>query len=159
MEHDSLIVTIALNAWNDRVGRFHQLFTNFSEEQVVREIAPGKNRGIYLVGHLVAYHDALSTILDLGPRLHPELDHAFLQHPDKVGLSMPSVTELKQYWVEVHERLAHDFQQMPVEAWFTRHMAVSAEDFQHEPHRNKLGVLLNRTNHLAYHTAQLILLK
>jgi hypothetical protein len=159
MEHDLVIVTIALNAWHDRVARVQQLLTTFSDEQLLREVAPGKNRGIYLVGHLVAYHDALCIILDLGPRLHPELDNAFLQQPDKAGLPMPSLAELKQYWTEVHERLARDFQQVPVSAWFARHMAVSEADFQQQPHRNKLSVLLNRTNHLAYHTGQLILLK
>ena len=33
------------------------------------------------------------------------------------------------------------------------------EDFAKEPARNKLSVLLNRTNHLAYHLGQLRLLK
>jgi hypothetical protein len=159
MEHDLLTVTIALSAWHDRVARAQQLLTTFSDEQLLREVAPGKNRGIYLVGHLIAYHDALCTILDLGPRLHPELDTAFLQHPDKSGLPMPSLAELRQYWAEVHERLAHDFQQVPVPTWFDRHLAVSEADFLQQPHRNKLSVLLNRTNHLAYHTGQLMLLK
>ncbi len=159
MEHDLVTVTIALNAWHDRVARAQQLLTTLSDEQLLREVAPGKSRGIYLVGHLVAYHDALCTILDLGPRLHPELDSTFLQHPDKSGLPMPSLAELKQYWAEVHERLAHDFRQVPVPTWFARHLSVSAADFQQEPHRNKLSVLLNRTNHLAYHTSQLMLLK
>jgi hypothetical protein len=159
MEHDLVTVTIALNAWHDRVARVQQLLTTFSDEQLLREVAPGKNRGIYLVGHLVAYHDALCTILDLGPRLHPELDSAFLQQPDKSGMPMPTLIELKQYWTEVHERLARDFQQLPVSGWFARHMAVSEADFQQQPHRNKLSVLLNRTNHLVYHTGQLMLLK
>lgn len=109
MNHDLITVTIALNAWHDRVARVQQLLTTLSDEQLLREIAPGKNRGIYLVGHLVAYHDALCTILDLGTRLHPELDSAFLQTPDKSGQPMPSLAELKQYWAEVHERLARDF--------------------------------------------------
>jgi len=72
---------------------------------------------------------------------------------------MPSLAELKQYWIEVHARLARDFQQVTMSTWFARHLAISEADSQQEPHRNKLSVLLNRTNHLAYHTGQLILLK
>jgi hypothetical protein len=159
MEHDLVIVTIALNTWHDRVAKAQQLLTTLSDEQLLREVAPGKNRGIYLVGHLVAYHDALCTILDLGPRLHPELDSAFLQQPDKSGLPMPSLTELKQYWTEVHTSLARDFQQVTISTWFARHLAISEADFQQEPYRNKLSFLLNRTNHLAYHTGQMMLLK
>jgi len=37
-------------------------------------------------------------------------------------------------------------------------MAVSDEDFSKEPHRNKLNVIINRTNHMSYHLGQLILL-
>ncbi|MGZ3776991.1 MAG: hypothetical protein ACXVI9_05205, partial [Mucilaginibacter sp.] len=42
--------------------------------------------------------------------------------------------------------------------WFTRHNAVSAEDFAKEPHRNKLNIIINRTNHLSTHLGQLIYL-
>jgi hypothetical protein len=159
MEHDQLIISMALNAWQGGINRTQQLLHSLPEARLLQEIAPGKNRGIYVVGHLVAYHDALSTILDLGPRLHPELDAAFMQQPDKSDLPLPTVAELQQYWSEVHERLARDFQQLPVSAWFARHTAVSEEDFLVNPSRNKLNVLLSRTSHLAYHTGQLVLLK
>jgi len=35
-----------------------------------------------------------------------------------------------------------------------RHTAVSEEDFEREPHRNRFTVLLGRTTHLAYHLGQ-----
>jgi len=38
--------------------------------------------------------------------------------------------------------------------WFAKHSAVSAEDFAKEPHRNKLNILVNRTNHHSYHLGQ-----
>jgi hypothetical protein len=43
--------------------------------------------------------------------------------------------------------------------WFNRHTVVSEADFEKEPHRNKLNLLINRTNHLSYHLGQLIYLK
>jgi hypothetical protein len=42
--------------------------------------------------------------------------------------------------------------------WLDRHMSISAEDFKREPMRNKLNVLINRTNHESYHLGQLMLL-
>ena len=159
MEHDKLLVSMALRAWESRVIRTQQLLAGLSDERLAQEIAPGKNRGLYLMGHLVAYHDAMCTILDLGPRLYPELDAAFLQHPDKSGLATPPVAELRHCWAAVHQRLAVDFHRLPPTDWFTRHTAISEAEFRQEPHRNKLGVLLNRTNHLAYHTGQLLLLR
>jgi len=35
--------------------------------------------------------------------------------------------------------------------WLKKHGAVSEEDFLKEPLRNRLAILLSRTNHLAYH--------
>jgi hypothetical protein len=48
---------------------------------------------------------------------------------------------------------------MDSKTWFERHTSVSEEDFLKEPHRNKLNVLLNRTNHQSYHFGQMILLQ
>jgi hypothetical protein len=47
---------------------------------------------------------------------------------------------------------------MKADEWFNKHTAVSAEDFAKEPHRNKLNVIVNRTNHTSYHLGQLVYL-
>ena len=63
------------------------------------------------------------------------------------------------YWKEVNNVLSERFLKMPVNEWFQKHNAVSEVDFAKEPHRNKLNMVINRTNHLANHLGQLILLK
>ena len=55
--------------------------------------------------------------------------------------------------------LFNKFEFLTTAQWFEKHTAVSEEDFTKEPHRNKLSVVLSRTNHLAYHVGQLALLK
>ena len=60
---------------------------------------------------------------------------------------MPSVGELKNIWNEINASLASHFSQVSPDEWFARHTAVSAEDFAREPHRNRLNVLISRTNH------------
>jgi hypothetical protein len=47
---------------------------------------------------------------------------------------------------------------VPEDEWFTRHNNVSAADFANEPHRNKLNIIINRTNHTSYHLGQLVYL-
>ena len=37
---------------------------SLSDEQLQKEIAPGKNRGIYILGHLIAVHDDMLAILN-----------------------------------------------------------------------------------------------
>ena len=159
MNKEELFVKMALSAWETHIGRTNELLANLSDEQLLNQIAPNKNSGIYLVGHLIAIHDAMNEILGLGKRFHVELDEAFVNNPDHSGFDMPCVSTLKQYWKEVHQKLGDSLKQLAAEEWFRRHNAVTPEDFEKEPHRNKLNVLINRTNHLAYHLGQLRLLK
>ena len=159
MPSSALFVKMALQSWESQVKRAGNLLNTLSDEQLLREIAPGRNRGIYLFGHLIAVHDAMLTLFGLGERLHPELDEAFLSNPDRSGKEVPSLSELRQYWPELHTRLQEHFDTLSPEQWLQRHTAVSEADFEKEPHRNKLNVLLSRTSHLAYHLGQLVLLK
>ncbi|MEO5593115.1 MAG: hypothetical protein ABIR15_01880 [Chitinophagaceae bacterium] len=98
-------------------------------------------------------------LLEFGTKLHPELEAVFLTNPDKFGLDKPSLAVLKGYWKEINAKLSEHINNMKFEDWFTRHTAVSEEDFAKEPHRNKLNILINRTNHQSYHIGQLVYLK
>jgi len=48
--------------------------------------------------------------------------------------------------------------ELPEELWLARHNAMTDEDFEANPLRNRLSVLINRTNHFHYHLGQLRLL-
>ena len=159
MNKDQLFVKMALSAWETHIGRASELLNSLSDAQLLNEIAPNKNSGIYLVGHLIAIHDAMNDILGLGKRAHVELDEAFVQNPDHSGFGMPAASVLREYWNDVHQKLGSSLKQLAPEEWFRRHTHMTDEDFAKEPHRNRLNVLINRTNHLAYHLGQLRLLK
>lgn len=159
MSKEQLLIKMALSAWETYVGRASELLNTLSDTQLFNAIAPGKNTGIYLLGHLIAIHDAMNDILGLGKRSYLELDNAFVDNPDNSGINMPPVSVLRQHWKDVHQKLGGALKQLSTEDWFQRHNNVKDEDFAKEPHRNKLNVLINRTNHLAYHLGQLRLLK
>ena len=150
---------MALHAWEIQVKRAGNLFDTLTDEQLLQEVAPAGNRGIYLLGHLIAVNDAMTPLLGLGERLHPELDEAFISHPDKSGIKMPPIKDLRTYWAEVHKKLAEQFSSQSPEQWFQRHNAMTDEDWQKEPQRNKLSVLMSRTSHIAYHLGQQVLIK
>ena len=159
MDQVSLTVNMALNGWNAQISRADQVFNSFSESEFYKPIAPGKNRIIYLFGHLAAYHDALKDTLGLGHRERPELYTTFLKNSDDINAVMPSVTELRQYWTLVHNQLQDLFTGLSAQDWFARHNTMTDEDFLKDPSRNRLSVLLNRTNHVAYHLGQVRLVK
>jgi hypothetical protein len=98
-------------------------------------------------------------LLGFGEELYPQLEAVFLSSPDRAHADMPSVNDLKKYWKEVNAKLTNSINQMQPAEWFTKHNAISEEDFAKEPFRNKLNIIINRTNHLSYHLGQLIYLE
>ena len=154
----TVFIKMALSAWDTYNERVNKLINSLSDEQLIAETAPGRNSGIYLFGHLIAVSDGLFPILGFGERLYPELDKIFVVNPDRSGLAMPSINELKEYWKKVNAKLADHILQLSEDEWFTRHNNVSEADFANEPHRNKLNIIINRTNHTSYHLGQLVYL-
>lgn len=99
-------------------------------------------------------NDALLPLLGIGERLHPEFDGMFISKPDQSVQVTVSVQSLKTAWQEINQKLWDGFSQFSASDWAQRHTAVSEEDFEREPHRNRFGVLLGRTTHLTYHLGQ-----
>ena len=159
MDQASLLVQMAIAGWKTQISRATQTFDAFSDEEFFLQVSPGKNRIIYLYGHLASYHDALKETLGIGKRHRPELHAAFLQNPDDRDALMPSVAELREFWNSIHSELDELFALLSPEEWFQRHNAMTDEDFFKDPIRNKLSVLLNRTSHVAYHLGQVKLVK
>lgn len=157
MTSHELPVKVAIQSWRLAVERADKMFSQLTDDQLLAEVAPGKNRIIYILGHLIAVHDRMFSILGLEPRLHPELDAIFIDNPDKKVAEMPSGEQLKQYWDEVNGTLFSKFQGLSPDEWLLRHRAMSDEDYAKDPTRNRLAVLLNRTNHLSYHLGQVVL--
>jgi uncharacterized damage-inducible protein DinB len=157
MTSHELPVKVAINSWRLVVERADKAFSQLTPDQLLAEVAPGKNRIIYVWGHLIAVHDRMFSILGLEPRLHPELDAAFIDNPDKAAAEIPSAQQLKRYWDEVNEKLLSKFQSLSADEWLLQHRTMSDEDYAKDPTRNRLAVLLNRTNHLSYHLGQIAL--
>jgi hypothetical protein len=159
MISEASFIDLALRSWKANVDRAGTFFGALSQEELQRDVAPGKNRLIYLWGHLAAINDRMVAILGFGERLHPELDAMFVSNPDKTVDLTLSPEKLKYIWDDVNERLWTEICNLSPSEWLEKHTAVSNEDFIREPHRNRFAVLLGRTAHLAYHFGQAVLAK
>ena len=157
MGNEFSYVALGLKTWNAQIDRADKLFGRLSSEEVLREIAPGRNRLLYLWGHLTAIHDAMLPLLGMGERLHPEFDVTFVSNPDKSQAVTPSHEQVRQAWKTVNAELWKGFEKMSWSDWLRRHSAVSEEDFAKDASRNRFAILLSRTNHLSYHLGQAVL--
>jgi hypothetical protein len=151
-----IFIDMALKAWDIQIGRTDKFFSGLDSEGLKAEVAPGKNRVVYLLGHLIAVNDNMIALYGKGERSYAHLDDAFVNSPDK-SKSLPDANELLTHWRKSNEQLKAMFSKMTPEDWFSKHSLMTDEDLQKEPSRNKLSVLLTRTNHVAYHLGQLVL--
>ena len=82
MPHEEILSVTVLNSWKLATSRFDKTLADLSDEQLQQQVATGKTRVLYLVGHLIATHDRMFTLLGNGERLYPELDETYLTNPD-----------------------------------------------------------------------------
>jgi hypothetical protein len=156
---ETTFVTTAIKSWEAWIGRAGKLFDSLSDEEMLKEIAPGKNRPIYLLGHLIAVNDAVIPQLRLGELEYPHLKEPFITQPDRAVTDLPPASELRKNWKDLNARLSALFAELTPAQWLERHATVTEEDFANEPHRNRLAILLSRTGHASYHLGQLMFLK
>ena len=156
---EAIFVATALKSWEQWIGRAGKFFDSLTDEQMRTEIAPGKNRPIDLLGHLIVVNDSMIPQLRLGEASYEALREPFVLQPDSATAALPPVAELRQNWKDLNLRLTGLFEELTPAEWLERHATVSEEDFAREPHRNRLAILFSRTNHASYHLGQLMLAK
>jgi hypothetical protein len=155
----NLFVSSGLHSWEQSIKRANGFFDTCSDADLLQPIVPGKNRVIYLLGHLAAVHDRMFPLLSFGERLYPHLDELFLTNPDDAAASYPAIHELREAWNTVNNRLAEGLRGWSPEEWLQKHTAVSDADFAKEPHRNRFSLVINRAGHVQYHLGQLVWFK
>jgi hypothetical protein len=116
---EDAFVDMALRAWKLNIERTGQFFAGLSEEELLHEIAPGKNRLLYLWGHLTAVSDALIPLLGLGARLHPELDAMFISNRDRAVVKTLSGAELKAFGTRLTTHFGSDLANFPPRSGWT----------------------------------------
>jgi len=158
MSQNALLTGTAVNLWNQIIERAGKTLDAFTDDQLQLEVAPGKNRVFYVLGHLTAAHDQLLPLLRLGERRYPQLD-VFLNQPDRAQSDPISAADLRKAWAEVNQAITAAVSTLTPEQWLERHSAISEEDFTREPHRNRLSVFASRTTHAAYHHGQVRLVQ
>lgn len=151
-------ITQVIKAWEAQNQAITDIFAKYNDDYYLNEVAPNRNRAIYLLGHLTAMNDLLLPMLGLGNQLYPELESTFVTNPDHAIAEIPTIGTLKANWANLNEVLAGHFNTMDGADWLSRHTRVLEEDFAKDPLRNKLNVLIGRIGHMNYHRGQLAFL-
>src|SRR5688500_3571531 len=100
---EPLFIKMVLDHWNTSIKRMDDLFNELPDEQLLQQVAPGRNRGIYLLRHLAGIHDIMLRLLGFEQPLQPERQKIFISNPHNPQISRPAISELKQYWKGVNQ--------------------------------------------------------
>jgi hypothetical protein len=156
--HLELLIRQTIAAWQLQNRKLSDLFNKLDPLELLIPVAPDRNRGIYLLGHLIAFNDMMLPQLGCANRLHPELDNLFVCCSDGAADHYPPAATLKSYWYEVNEMLTVNMNKLSVSEWLAQATSVEMAGFEKNPLHNKISILISRTVHLSYHIGQLNLL-
>ena len=150
---------MVVHALHDKGHHVDNVLAEVSDDQLLREVAPGRNRGIDLVGHLDVLVNSMLPLVGYGENPAPYLVEPFVKTPDKQTDDLPTANELRKEWEKAKTTVEKNIKNTAPGEWFQKHTSISEEDFAKEPHRNKLNVVLSRASHVDYHLGQLIFLR
>ena len=158
MNQLDIAIQIAVNQWELTVNIGTKNLNQLSDTSLDQQVAPGKNTGKYIIGHLIAINDAMPELLGIGESVHPELVQTYIKQPDGSADNPKTVHQLRELWTETHDRVTNIIKGLPAEDWLARHNAMTDNEYTKNPLRNRLSLLTSRINHFSYHIGQLRLL-
>ena len=137
--------SIIYQAWLLQNRKISDLIHKLNEEDLKKDVALGRNSGLYLLGHLIASNDLLMPLFDFGEKLYPEYEKIFLCCPDKYAQNFPPVKEVKSHWFSLNEHLVLKFASINEKQWI----------MEDEKSFHQLKTMLTIVNHQCYHLGQL----
>lgn len=156
---EEIFSQMVLKNWEAQNKAMDEFVDSLTDEDFKKDVAPGKNSVQYLIGHMIAANESMVKIFGLGTPMFPEYEQIFIRTPDHSGQDFPPPAVLKENYKKHREELKTLFERIKPEEWMTKHSLMTDADFEKEPTRNKMSVLLSRVHHLAYHLGQMKLAK
>src|SRR5258708_29296533 len=115
-----IAVKIVLDNWNKQVIAANKLLDSLTDADLEKEVAPSRNRGVYLLGHLTAVNDKMLPLLNFGEAKYPKLYEDFAVKADRAVAEIPSSSELRKYWKNSCNELSKHFSKLTTEEWFSK---------------------------------------
>lgn len=131
-----------------------------SDEEFRWELSPGKNHGVWLLGHLITSDDDFSLFMGRGEMLYPEYPAIFGEGSKLQPVeNYPDVSLLKEQWKNVVRKNKKVYAELKDAELDERHGLIkSDEDFEKDFFKTKFGVITHWQLHQMYHAGQLSVL-
>ena len=98
------VINAYLEQFSIMEGWINQHLNSLSDEDLAAEIAPGRNTGIWTLGHLIASMDDIGLYLCNEDILYKDLWDQFGPGSKSDGKAYPPVSEMRERWIKVNEK-------------------------------------------------------
>jgi len=129
-----------------------------TDEELKAEIIPGRNHGVWILGHLIASDDDLSLYITKEHITYPDIHKLFkqgstIQSPEKY----PPVPDLREKWKRICKKNENLFNQLTDEVLDEYHEMIKGDPAK-DYFKTKERVLINWTFHQIHMAGELALL-
>ena len=156
---DNLKASEFYKQWKIVTWWISEMLNSLSDDELKKTISPGRNHGIWILGHLIQSEDELSTYLGKGGYIFPENERLFGQKnkPGPVE-SYPDIQVLRKQWVNVVSKNDKILSEITDAEWDEPHAFIEGY-IENDYFKTKGGCVMNWIIHQTYHIGQLVLLK
>jgi hypothetical protein len=131
---------------------------SLTDEDLCKEISPGRNHGVWILGHLIQSEDELSIYLGKGEYIFPEYESLFGQKNKIAPVnSYPDVSVLRNQWETVKVKNDKILSELSDEEWDEPHALIEGA-LDDDYFKTRGGCVMNWILHQNYHIGQLVLL-
>jgi uncharacterized damage-inducible protein DinB len=136
-----------------------ETLNSLTDEDLKKTISPGRNHGVWILGHLIQSEDELSKYLGKGEYIFPENERLFGQKnkPGPVS-TYPDVPELRKQWETVKAKNDKIISEITDAEWDEPHALIEGS-IEDDYFKTKGGCIMNWIVHQTYHIGQLVLLR
>ena len=140
----------------DSSGWADWIISSLSDDDLKKEVSPGKNHGVWLLGHLITCEDDFALFMGKGEITYPDYHDMFAEETKPLSFdNYPPINEMRTKWKEMLEKNKKIYSELKDSELQEPHAQRKGEnDFC----KTKEDVAVHWQLHLMYHVGQLSVL-
>lgn len=130
---------------------------SLSDSEFEMELSPGKNHGVWILGHLIASDDDFSVYMGKGELMYPDYSELFGQGSKLQKISTyPAVSKLREQWKEIFMKNKRIYENLKDEEFEDIPENMDGESLKYFTSKGK--IVMAWQLHQMYHGGQLSVL-
>ncbi|MBP9095220.1 MAG: DinB family protein [Ignavibacteria bacterium] len=149
---DNPVSKILAKQYVESVGWTDWILRTLSDADLKLEIAPGKNHGVWILGHLIACEDDFTLFMGKGELSLPKYQELFGEGSKLLPVeNYPPVSDLREKWNDLIRRNKKVYDNLNDIELIETQAQIEKNDFW----KTKEDIAVHWQHHLMYHAGQL----